>query len=218
MRVESVLEVGVGVGAMGARLARGRSYTGVEPDEVSCALAASRIAREGGTVICGDVTALGADSRFDLVCAFEVLEHLDDDEAALATWTAFVKPGGVVMVSVPAGSSLFGASDRRVGHVRRYERSALVALLERAGLAEVQAAYYGFPLGYALLAVWNVAARKGRTGSSREERTSTSGRWFQPGDAAGMANRLVTWPFRIAQRPFGSVLGTGLVAVGRSAG
>ena len=79
-----------------------------------------------------------------------MLEHIEDDEAALTRWLRPLRPGGWVLVSVPHGRDRFGPQDERVGHHRRYDRADLESLLARAGLGELTVVSYGFPLGNAL--------------------------------------------------------------------
>ncbi|HVS85725.1 MAG TPA: methyltransferase domain-containing protein [Gaiellaceae bacterium] len=66
-----------------------------------------------------------------------VLEHIDDDEAALAEIAAALGPGGELALLVPAHPALFGRLDRRFGHRRRYTRERLLALVAAAGLETV---------------------------------------------------------------------------------
>ena len=114
------LELGCGQGAVGTRLARMCDYLGVEPDPTSFAVAGPRITAAGGRVLRGDIDAVTPGSFFDLVCAFEVLEHLPDDVGALARWGRAVAPGGHLLLSVPAWQDRFGPWDEMVGHLRRY--------------------------------------------------------------------------------------------------
>lgn len=217
--VRSVLEIGAGQGALGARLARRFAYVGVEPDAASFAIAKARIEGAGyGTVLNGTETAVHPASAFDLVCAFEVLEHIEGDLAALQTWGARLRPGGCLLLSVPAFARRFAAGDRHAGHYRRYEREQITALLRDAGFADTVVLTYGFPFGNLLERARNVLARIDRGGGTREERSAASGRWRQPPSMLGWLTMLVTLPFRYMQRPFARTqLGTGFVVLGRRA-
>jgi SAM-dependent methyltransferase len=214
-----VLEVGCGQGAVGVRLAAaGHDYTGVELDADSAGVAAERFADAGldGEVVHGAVADAGLDGGFDVVCAFEVLEHLEDDAGALAEWTTLLRPGGLVLVSTPAWQERFGPMDTAVGHHRRYDPPQMRALLAGAGLTAVGGRLYGAPLGFALEAVRNrVAGRRlDDAGTTTAERTARSGRLFQPSSALqGLAVRAGTWPFRVVQRAFPRT-GPALVAWG----
>lgn len=76
----------------------------------------------------------------DLVVAFDVLEHIEEDKHAVAEIHRVLRPGGALLIAVPADMSLWSDHDRAVGHVRRYSRTALEGLVEGAGLriAEVR--------------------------------------------------------------------------------
>jgi SAM-dependent methyltransferase len=188
----------------------------VEPDQASCAVARARIEPAGGKVVCGDVSALDPGEAFDLLCAFEVLEHVERDAETLAAWTQHVRPGGWVMLSVPPFQRRFGPSDRAVGHFRRYEPEQMRELLLTCGLREPKVLFYGFPVGYGLDAAKNVLARIAGAGGSREERTAASGRWYQPTAWFGIVVKVLAAPFLLIQRPFHETkLGSGLVAVAR---
>ena len=215
--VESVLEVGAGEGALGVRLARRYSYVGVEPDSRSFETARRRFDEAGaGTILHGGVEALPPASSFDLVCAFEVLEHCEDDVAAVREWVAHVRPRGWLMLSVPAFARRFGPSDRKAGHHRRYERAQIVAVFERTGLEPWSIELYGFPLGNVLELAWDAAARIRPANGSATERTAASGRYLQPRARLGWMPRIVAAPGRVAQRSFvGRGRGTGFVALAR---
>jgi SAM-dependent methyltransferase len=159
------------------------------------------------------------DETFDLVCAFEVLEHIEDDSAALGEWTARLRPGGWLLLSVPAHQHRFGPADELVGHFRRYDPSVMTALLASCGFTDSTIRLYGMPLGYLLEAGRNAVGRR-RLASvatkSAAERTAGSGRLLQPssGSMRGAATRWATAPFRMAQRAFPAT-GPGMVVRAR---
>ncbi len=214
--VDSVLEIGAGGGALGVRLARRYDYVGLEPDDRSFALAEQRFRRAGvGSVVHGDLSALPSGSLFDLVCAFEVIEHLEDDVAALASWLPVLRSRGWLLLSVPAFARKFGPWDVKAGHYRRYERGQLAETLGRAGFDPVTIQAFGYPLGNVLEAVRNaVARREGVRTDSLEARTAESGRLLQPPERLGALTRAVSLPGRLLQRPFvASNRGTGFVVL-----
>jgi SAM-dependent methyltransferase len=218
--ITDALEIGCGQGAFGARLARRYRYLGVEPDKTSWAVAQRRItAVSSGEVRNVTVETLG-NERFDLVCAFEVLEHIEDDAAAVKDWAGRLRAGGWLLLSVPADQRRYGPWDELVGHFRRYDPETITDLLASCGFGEIKVRYYGFPLGLALEAGRNVVGRRRLAASgatSVEERTARSGRLLQPtGSLRGLATRWGSAPFRIMQRAFpGS--GTGIVVLARLA-
>jgi SAM-dependent methyltransferase len=213
--IDSILEIGTGKGAVGARLARRYEYVGLEPDPESYAIARANIEPAGGKVICGDVTALEPGETFALVGAFEVIEHIEDDAGTLRLWREHVRPGGWVMLSAPPFQSRFGPHDRTVGHFRRYDPEQMAKLLTDAGFSDPQILLYGFPLGYALEAARHGLARiSGPVGNTMAEQTAASGRRRQPPTWLAPITEGVTLPFRVLQRPFlRTRLGTGLFAV-----
>jgi SAM-dependent methyltransferase len=214
----SVLEIGCGQGAAGARLASRYPYVGVEPDATSFGVAQSRIAPLGGTVVHGMDDSVPAGSTYDLVCAFEVLEHIEDDEAALAGWFKYIKPGGHLLLSVPAFQERFGPMDTHAGHFRRYSPAELTDRLTAAGLTSPDITVYGWPLGYALEAVRNrIDGKKLAAAGDKSvaELTAASGRTFQPSRRlSGEAVKAATLPFRYLQRARPNA-GIGLVSVAR---
>lgn len=220
--VARILEVGAGEGALGARLAAaGYDYLGLEPDPASFGRARARLAGVGaGEVLPARLEDVDPSrSGFDVVAAFEVLEHIEDDAAALEAWRARLRPGGHVLLSVPAFADRFGPWDVLAGHVRRYERTDLAAVLERAGFEAPVVLAYGFLLGHALdrLRHWRAAVGALGRGGSLEERTAGSGRLLQPPEWSGALTRLATAPFRRLQRPLvDRDIGVGWVAYARN--
>lgn len=91
-----------------------------------------------------------ATGSFDAVLALDVLEHLDDDTADLREAARLVKPGGLLLVTVPAFPSLWGGQDVVSHHRRRYTRPAPRQLFYRAGLPVPRATHFNtllFPAG-----------------------------------------------------------------------
>jgi SAM-dependent methyltransferase len=209
----SFLEIGCGMGGLAARLVERYEYVGYEPDARSYETARSRLAGRG--VVVNGVLPSAPDRTFDAVGAFEVLEHLEDDRASLAAWREWIRPGGHVLLSVPAHQSRYGAADAAVGHYRRYGRPDLMRLFRACGFDQATVWSYGFPLGYALELARNVLAPRGAA-DAYQRRTAASGRFYQPNDRVAWLTRLGTAPFRLMQRPFReTTLGTGLIAVAR---
>lgn len=96
----------------------------------------AQIARERGLpVVRADALLLPfPDASLDLVVAFDVLEHIEDDARAAQEICRVLRPGSTALIAVPADPKLWSAHDDAVGHVRRYTRSSLVALLEHNGM------------------------------------------------------------------------------------
>jgi SAM-dependent methyltransferase len=85
-----------------------------------------------------DARAIPFDAEFDIIGAFDVLEHVDDDAAVLRQMYAAVVAGGGVVITVPQHPSLWSAVDDFSHHRRRYTRSELTAKLEAVGFRIVR--------------------------------------------------------------------------------
>lgn len=200
-----VLEVGCGQGGFGARLAGHYEYTGIEMDALASAVARARIEAVGnGRVIHGNMSSLEPEALFDIVCAFEVIEHIEEDLAALAEWVERLRPGGWLILSTPAFQKRFDAADVMAGHFRRYEPSDMSRMLGGLGLCNVDVRQFGGPLGYVLEAGRNHVGRRRNSresDASKAELTSGSGRLLQPSTRLqGAVTASMTWPFRQLQR------------------
>ena len=98
----------------------------------------------GADGVCGSALALPFEDRaFDVVSAFDVIEHCEPEATALAEVHRVLRPGGRFVMSVPAYAWAWSDFDVANGHHRRYTRDRAVAAVERAGL-EVDRATYGF--------------------------------------------------------------------------
>jgi SAM-dependent methyltransferase len=82
-----------------------------------------------------------AEGSVDLVNSLDLLEHLDDDAAAVGGFARVLRPGGHLLVTVPAYRFLWSEHDAALDHRRRYSRGELLALLDAAGLQPVLCSY-----------------------------------------------------------------------------
>lgn len=132
---ESLLEVGCGTGYVLQAIARafpGLRLSAVDLYEESLAFASARVPH--ASVGQADARSLPFKNEFDVVGAFDVLEHIDDDRAALGSLREAVRPGGGVILTVPQHPWLWSDFDRASHHVRRYRRGELEAEAGAAGL------------------------------------------------------------------------------------
>jgi len=132
----SFLEIGCGTGFVLAGLRATRpnlSLIGTDLHIDGLAHAARRLPEVGLLQV--DGRRIPFDAEFDVVGAFDVIEHIDDDEATLAEMHRAVRPGGGIMLTVPQHQWLWSASDEYAEHKRRYYRSELVAKVSGAGFA-----------------------------------------------------------------------------------
>lgn len=81
-------------------------------------------------------------NKYNIVTAFDVLEHLDGDTVILHKWAAAIKPHGFVLLTVPAYQWLFGPHDRALQHKRRYTQSELVSKIRSTGFTPIYSSYF----------------------------------------------------------------------------
>ena len=143
----SLLEIGPGAGVLLTEFCRrGFECEALELSAEARALSTRLIAACGHSVRLHDRVSPDLEGRFDYMFAFEVLEHIEDDLGALRQWLSWLKPGGCLLLSVPAHMKLWTARDEWAGHVRRYERDQLKSVLVNAGFEIEKFECYGFPL------------------------------------------------------------------------
>ena len=106
--------------------------------------ALARLRERGAQVALSQVTALPfADAAFDLVCALDIVEHVEDDDGALSELSRVARDGAALVISMPLHPSRWTSFDDFVGHKRRYEPAHLIAKMEQHHLVVERSAVFG---------------------------------------------------------------------------
>jgi len=162
-----LLEVGAGAGQNLAALARFGSVDAIEINPLGReAILARGIARE----VFADPVPFALNRRYDVICALDVVEHLEHDVESLRWIAGLLRPGGLLILTVPAYQWLFSDHDRALGHYRRYTRARLVGVLP-AGMRVLSAAYFmhfAFPLAVVARAAWSLGRMLRQSGPGKQ--------------------------------------------------
>ena len=138
----NILEVGAGLGTLSERLA---GHGHVVASELSLTCVQRLREKFGGhpaiEVVEGEGVSGVGDRKFESIVLVNVLEHIEDDAAALGKLEQQLLPGGHLLLFVPAFEALMSDFDRSIGHHRRYHRARLIGAVYRAGLEVVEARY-----------------------------------------------------------------------------
>lgn len=106
--------------------------------------AVSKLRASGALAVAGLASSLPfRDNAFDLVCALDIIEHVDDDDGVLAELSRVAMPGAVILLAVPLHPSRWSAFDDFVGHKRRYQPERLIEKLAGHGFVVKRSAAYG---------------------------------------------------------------------------
>lgn len=157
-----ILEVGCGTGSNIPMLRGFGTVEALEPDDQARAVAASRTGAEvkGGYLPGVELE----DGAYDLIVLLDVLEHIQNDVAALEALRPKLAPGGKLVLTVPATPWLWSAHDEAHHHHRRYTGRALKDSLRRAGFATRHSTHFNsllFPLIVTARAIGKITGREG---------------------------------------------------------
>ncbi len=146
-----ILNIGIATGATSIMLAKYGEVTSLEYDEDCCEFVREKC---GIDVIHGSMTELPFDSNhYDLVCAFDVVEHIEDDDKAISELKRVMNQDGNYFLTVPAFMFLWSEHDEINHHYRRYTRSSFVKLLKGQGLTPQYNTYFNSLLFLPIAAV-----------------------------------------------------------------
>lgn len=140
------LDVGTSTGT-NLRLLTGLGFSNVVGVELNPDAAEFARKKTGVEVVVADSTALPFENNeFDCVFATDVIEHIENDEAALKELARVLRPGGKLIITVPAFMSLWGLQDDLSHHHRRYRMHQLRRVVVGAGLTINESFYFNFLL------------------------------------------------------------------------
>ena len=144
-----ILEVGLGHGSYQPYLSAYGTYLGVDIDHDAVRRAQARFPQAAfaqADVTAAPLSAQIDERQFDAILCFNVLEHIEDHAAAVRALLGVLRPGGHLLIGVPAGPALFNDLDRLAGHYRRYRRRDLLALVP-SDVASLHRLEYFNPIG-----------------------------------------------------------------------
>ena len=157
----AILEIGCGTGHNLAMLSEFGRVDALEVDAGARAIAEQRLGRPVLSAPLPELRGV-AERHYDLIGAFDVIEHIADDRAAVSSIAARLKPGGRVVVAVPAHQWMWSAHDTVNHHHRRYSKRGLRRLIESSPLKLEAIGYFNsllFPLAVAQRLASRVAGK-----------------------------------------------------------
>jgi SAM-dependent methyltransferase len=137
-----IIDFGCGTGAMLESLKRFGNVTGIDFCQKALDFCRKRI--DARLLQVNLTEKLPLDPIFDIGVALDVLEHIDDDATALKNIHRVMKPGGKVIITVPAFMSLWSDHDKNCNHKRRYRKKELETLIRNSGLSIEYISYFNF--------------------------------------------------------------------------
>lgn len=156
-----ILEIGCGTGHNLPMLAAFGDVDAIEIDAAARDIASARLGKPVGEAPLPELTGV-PERSYDLIAVLDVVEHIEDDVAALAGMARRLKPGGKILVTVPAHQWMWSAHDVVNHHHRRYSKATLAKAIADAGLAHNGLRYFNsllFPAALAARAVGKLTGK-----------------------------------------------------------
>lgn len=157
-----ILEIGCGTGHNFGMLGAFGTVDGLEVDTAARKIASERLGRPVGDAPLPALDGI-ADGSYDLIALLDVLEHVEKDEAALASIRTKLKPGGRILLTVPANRWMWSAHDTVHHHFRRYNGGTLRAVIRKTGLKAEMLSHFNtilFPLAAAFRLAGKLTGRE----------------------------------------------------------
>lgn len=158
-----ILEIGCGTGHNFPVLSQFGDVDAIEVDDAMRAVATARLGKSLGSAPLPDLVGV-EDGTYDLIALLDVLEHVENDVASLATIRRKLKPGGFILLTVPANPWMWSAHDTVNHHFRRYTRGTLRRVAQSAGARITFLGHFNtilFPLAAAVRLAGKLTGRTG---------------------------------------------------------
>ena len=163
-----VLEIGCGTGFVLSALHAQRRFELVGAEQHIAGLRLARQRLPGVKFVQLDARRLPYRSEFDAIGAFDVIEHIDEDEEVIASAHAALRPRGLFVVTVPQHAWMWSSTDDYAHHKRRYSRAELLAKMRRHGFAIRRCTSFVFTL-LPLMWLSRIGKRKAAPGAAGSE-------------------------------------------------
>jgi SAM-dependent methyltransferase len=213
-RPQRMLEIGCGTGNVLSALRAIPELELIGSEVYLNGLRHARDRRPEITFIQLDATRMPFREEFDILGAFDVLEHIDDDERVMANVREALRPGGVFVVTVPQYQWMWSELDELVKHRRRYSRADLLGRLRRAGFEIVRCTSFVSTLFPAMAAV-RLLSRGRSAAPSRDTRAAFARHVRLPGAANAMGDVVMRIDERLIAAGLSLPFGGSLAVVAR---
>jgi SAM-dependent methyltransferase len=201
-RERRILDLGCGTGTMLKYLSRYGRAQGADADEGAVQFCHERGVHDVQQIAeMPDVPLPFEDNTFDLVTALDVVEHIEDDRGALRELYRVIRPGGMLMISVPAYKFLWGAQDEISHHKRRYTTPEIRERMRDAGFKVRRLSYFNTFLFPAIAGVRVLRPYKPGSADLKSDFTMT-----KPGPANTVLGKVFALEAPVVERtnlPFG---------------